>query len=187
MPRWTIDAEQRLRDAAVELFEAHGYEAVTVTAIAEHAGVTRRTFFRYFADKREVLFPQTDEIGEAVAQAINAQPMEADAACLVREIVAVLVRAGTAITSDRRGQRRRRTLIESGPELRERSRTKLATTAATIDSALTARGDPYAQIIAAVAVDLLHTAYQATLEGDDAVSFADHMNQARKALQIFEF
>ena len=186
MPRWTNDAEERLRDAAAELFEAHGYEAVTVTAIAEQAGLTRRTFFRYFPDKREVLFPQTDEIGEAVAQAINIQPRDADAGVLVGEIITVLVRAGTVITSDRQAQRKRQTLIQSSPELRERSRTKLATTAATIESALTTRGEPDAQIIAAVAVDLLRTAYQATLEGDDDASFAEHVKRARTALRSFD-
>ena len=186
MARWANDAEERLRDAAAELFEAHGYEAVTVTAIAEHAGLTRRTFFRYFPDKREVLFPQTDEIGEAVARAINVQTRDADAGVLVGEIITVLVRAGTVITSDRQAQRKRQTLIQSSPELRERSRTKLATTAATIESALTTRGEPDAQIIAAVAVDLLRTAYQATLDGDDNASFAEHVNRARTALRSFD-
>ena len=56
MSRWKPDAQGRLMSAAIELFDEQGYEATTVAEIAERAGLTKRTFFRYFADKREVLF-----------------------------------------------------------------------------------------------------------------------------------
>ena len=56
MPRWDPDANGRLLQAAMELFTERGYEHVTVAEIAERAGLTKRSFFRYFADKREVLF-----------------------------------------------------------------------------------------------------------------------------------
>ena len=56
MGRWEPNAEGRLREAAMELFLERGYEQTTVADIAERAGLTARTFFRYFADKREVLF-----------------------------------------------------------------------------------------------------------------------------------
>ena len=61
MPRWEPQARDRLRDAALELFLAHGFDNVTVAQITERAGLTRRTFSRYFTDKRDVLF----EIGRA--------------------------------------------------------------------------------------------------------------------------
>lgn len=56
MPRWEPSAAERLRLATLDLFFEHGYEAVTITDIAERAGLTRRSYFRYFPDKREVLF-----------------------------------------------------------------------------------------------------------------------------------
>jgi len=56
MGRWDPDAAGRFRAAAMELFGEIGYEQTTVAAIAERAGLTARTFFRYFTDKREVLF-----------------------------------------------------------------------------------------------------------------------------------
>ncbi|BDZ39910.1 TetR/AcrR family transcriptional regulator [Microbacterium suwonense] len=56
MARWAPDSRGRLENAAFELFEAEGFSATTVPEIAERAGLTTRTFFRHFADKREVLF-----------------------------------------------------------------------------------------------------------------------------------
>src|ERR1700735_5263894 len=85
MARWRPDAQGRLMTAAIELFEEQGYEATTVAEIAERADLTKRTFFRYFTDKREVLFNGTDELVrlwlEAVAAApANATPLAAAAA-----------------------------------------------------------------------------------------------------------
>ncbi len=56
MGRWQPDARARLREAALALYDERGYEQTTVADIAARAGLTKRTFFRYFADKREVLF-----------------------------------------------------------------------------------------------------------------------------------
>src|SRR3954468_20947715 len=56
MARWRTDARERLQQAALELFAEQGFAATTVPAITARAGLTTRTFFRYFADKREVLF-----------------------------------------------------------------------------------------------------------------------------------
>ena len=62
MGRWEPDASGRLREAALELYVEHGYEQTTVADIAERAGLTARTFFRYFADKQEVLFADDEEL-----------------------------------------------------------------------------------------------------------------------------
>ncbi len=56
MPRWERGSEERLKMAALELFEKQGFENTSVIEISERARVTTRTFFRYFSDKREVLF-----------------------------------------------------------------------------------------------------------------------------------
>ena len=72
MVRWDPGTEERLRRAALELFAEHGYDEVTVTQIAERAGITRRSYFRYFPDKREVLFGGSDQLPVALAEAIRA-------------------------------------------------------------------------------------------------------------------
>ena len=71
MARWEPDAKGRLAEAALELYAERGYEQTTVAEIAERAGVTERTFFRHYADKREVLFPPVmlDAVHEALASA----------------------------------------------------------------------------------------------------------------------
>src|SRR5689334_601542 len=77
MVRWEPDAAGRLRRAAVELFVERGVEATTVAAIAERAGVTERTFFRYFADKREVLFGDGDRFTSLFVDPVRDAPPEA--------------------------------------------------------------------------------------------------------------
>lgn len=48
----------RLLDAALDLFEDHGFESTTVEAITAKVGVSRRTFFRYFETKESLAFPE---------------------------------------------------------------------------------------------------------------------------------
>src|SRR5579875_1473939 len=89
MGRWEPDAAGRLREAALELYLERGFVQTTVAEIAERAGVTARTFFRYYADKPEVLFngmrQLQDELVEALEAApADAAPMDAVAAALDR-------------------------------------------------------------------------------------------------------
>jgi len=73
MGRWEPDARGRLERAALELYLERGYDQTTVAEIAGRAGLTERTFFRHFSDKREVLF-RGDELAQAMADAIDAAP-----------------------------------------------------------------------------------------------------------------
>lgn len=56
MARWESDSRGRLEQAALALYGERRFEQTTVAEIAKRAGLTERTYFRYFADKREVLF-----------------------------------------------------------------------------------------------------------------------------------
>src|SRR2546430_7216093 len=85
MSRWKPDAEGRLTKAAISLFEEQGYDETTVAEIAEAAGLTKRTFFRYFSDKREVLFNGSNELTERWVGGIEAAPGDASAMAAVSE------------------------------------------------------------------------------------------------------
>src|SRR5258707_8839557 len=77
MSRWKPDAQGRLMSAAIELFDEQGYEATTVAEIADRAGLTKRTFFRYFSDKREVLFSGSNELQRLWLEGVAAAPADA--------------------------------------------------------------------------------------------------------------
>src|SRR5271166_6578443 len=89
MARWEPGARERLVVAAVDLFTERGYDATTVAQIAERAGVTKSTFFRYFPDKRELLVAGQETLSRLLAEGIaeapvSASPLEAVAAGLER-------------------------------------------------------------------------------------------------------
>src|SRR5215470_17475469 len=79
MPRWQADAQARLQEAAFKLFEERGYDHTSVAEIAQRAGLTKRTFFRYFADKREVLFWGAQNVEVGFTAAIESAPPTAHA------------------------------------------------------------------------------------------------------------
>ncbi|MGH3026651.1 MAG: TetR family transcriptional regulator, partial [Gaiellaceae bacterium] len=127
MARWEPEGEQRLRAAAVELFLEHGYENVTVAQIAERAGLTRRTFSRYFTDKRDVLFAGSDQLPGLLADALrvvdpDVSPFEAVLQALT-DVAAVL---GERVVQH---APQRRAIIAASPELQERGQAKLAAVA----------------------------------------------------------
>jgi AcrR family transcriptional regulator len=74
MPRNGEEVRKRLQWAALELFRERGYEETTAAEIAAKAGVTERTFFRHFPDKREVLFDGDVAFSEALATAVRNAP-----------------------------------------------------------------------------------------------------------------
>jgi AcrR family transcriptional regulator len=123
MGRWAPGAQGRLEEAAMELFSERGFEDTTVADIAERAGLTKRTFFRYFTDKREVLFSGATTLEETFVQGVmdapaGATPLEAIAAGL--DAAAVLFEQ----IPDR--ARARQALLAANPELQERELIKLA-------------------------------------------------------------
>jgi AcrR family transcriptional regulator len=75
MPRWEHGSEDRLKKAAIKLFEEQGFENTSVIEISERARVTTRTFFRYFSDKREVLFAGSDELRAVLVRRFSRRPM----------------------------------------------------------------------------------------------------------------
>lgn len=182
MARWAADAEGRLRQAAIELFARRGFDAVTVADIAQAAGVTERTFFRYFADKREVLFTNQD--------AYHARFLEGLAASLATSPMALVeaaLRGGAAFFAEERRpfSRARQQVIDSSSALTERESLKRATTTEAIAAGLVARGIPRvaATLAAQSGSAAFHVAFAAWIAEGEARTFAELLDDALSQLR----
>lgn len=147
MGRWEPNARDRLTFAALELFVQQGYESTTVAEIAERAGLTKSTFFRHFADKREVLFGR-DELSHLLTDAIKAAP---ESATPIDAVAAAVNAAATVFTTERREWvQQRQSVITANSELRERELLKSAAISEAMAEALRKRGvaDPTASLAA---------------------------------------
>ncbi|MCY1145672.1 helix-turn-helix domain containing protein [Actinoplanes sp. Pm04-4] len=141
MARWEPDARGRLQQAAMSLFRERGYAEVTVAEIAERAGLTKRTFFNHFADKREAFFGTAAFFEERVLTYLAAadpqlSAMDATVQALTR---CGLDLAGVVAPED---ARTRLDVLAATPELRERDLTKTAELTAAMVEALGRRGVP---------------------------------------------
>jgi AcrR family transcriptional regulator len=138
MSRWAPNARERLETAALDLFVENGYEETTVAQIADRAGLNRATFFRHFADKREVLFGGEDVLSGLFADAIRAASPDAT---LIECLQAALAAAEVVMTPHRRVTAARRVLaVAANSELQERGLLKHARIANSITAALRERG-----------------------------------------------
>ncbi|WP_424531922.1 TetR/AcrR family transcriptional regulator [Sphaerisporangium viridialbum] len=138
MVRWEPGAPERLQKAALELFATRGYEQTTATEIAQSVGLTERTFFRHFSDKREVLFYGQDVFVQAFLAGVDTAPPGASPI----EIVACALQSAACLFPDERRphSRQRQSVIEQNPALQERESHKLSSLATAVADALRARG-----------------------------------------------
>jgi AcrR family transcriptional regulator len=140
MARWQPDTTQRLVVAAVDLFTEQGYDATTVAQIAERAGVTKSTFFRHFADKRELLVAGQETLSTLLAEGIADAPPSAGP---LEAVAAGLERASSAMgTVNRELGPRIKAAVAANAELQERDALKSVGLAAAMTAALVARGTP---------------------------------------------
>jgi len=140
MARWEPGTRERLQAAALELFVSQGFDETTASGIAAAAGVTERTFFRHFTDKREVLFEGQHVLAERFTAGVDDAPEDASPADLVS---AALRGAGEFFPDDRRAwSRRRQAVIDAHPALQERELLKLAGLARDVAAAFADRGVP---------------------------------------------
>ncbi len=183
MGRWEPDARQRLERAALALFAERGYDATTVAEIADRAGLTKSTFFRHFADKREVLFGGQDLLAKLFSDAILAAPPSATTAgCLA----AALEYAAAAFTPDRHELApQRRAVIAANSELQERELLKRARLASVMADALRARGtdETTARLAAEVGILAFSTAYARWAAPENRQPFAGIAHAALRDLQ----
>jgi AcrR family transcriptional regulator len=166
MGRWEPDARGRLAQAAFALYGERGFEQTTVAEIAKRAGLTERTFFRHFADKREVLFAGADALRERLVSTCISAP---DSAAPIEAVAAALEAAGAVIQEGRELARQRQAIIAASAELRERELIKLASLASALADALRRRGveDPAASLTAEAGIAVFRVAFERWIDEAD--------------------
>ena len=138
MSRWAPNARERLETAALNLFAENGYEETTVAQIADRAGLNRATFFRHFADKREVLFGGEDVLAGLFADGIRAASPDAT---LTECLQAAFAASEVAMTPQQRARAAQRVqVVAVNAELQERGLLKHARIARSVTAALRDRG-----------------------------------------------
>jgi AcrR family transcriptional regulator len=167
MARWEPGSRERLQGAALDLFSQQGYGSTTVAEIAARAGVTKRTFFRHFADKRDVLFAGAGELEAVLAEGIVQAPRDL---APLDAIIAALAAAGADPVVPRRYLRQRQTVVGASPELMERELIKFDSLTLAFADALRRRDvDALTASLAAQAgISIFRTAYARWVQsGDD--------------------
>ena len=185
MARWEPDARGRLEKAAMELFQERGYARTTVEDIAARAGLTERTFFRYFSDKREVLFSGSASLEAALVDTVAGAAADATPMEIVGQAFEA---AGAALEAQRELAyvRARWKLLSAHAELRERELIKLASLAGSVASALRARGvaEPAASLAAEAGVAVFKIGFERWMGDKKPRSFARHIREAMDALRV---
>jgi AcrR family transcriptional regulator len=163
MSRWEPNARGRLEAAAAELFAERGFEQTTVADIAARAGLTERTFFRHFADKREVLFSGQEQFQGAVVSAVTAAAVDATP---LAAVAAGLDAAAELLQGRAELAPQRQVIIDAHPDLQERELIKMARLAAAVAGALRERGvpEPAATLSADTGAAVLRIAFARWLE-----------------------
>ena len=184
MSRWAPDARERLETAALDLFVENGYDETTVAQIADRAGLNRATFFRHFADKREVLFGGEDVLTELFADGIRAASSNAT---LTECLQAAFEAADVAMTPRQRAKAAQRVLVvTANSEVQERGLLKHARIARSISAALRERGvdELTARLGAEVGMLAFSVAVERWMKSAGDEPFALHAETALRDLQV---
>ncbi len=183
MGRWQPDSRGRLQEAALALYSERGFDQTTAAQIAARAGLTERTFFRHFADKREVLFGGSALLQERIVTGVVEAPLEDGP---LAAVACGLTAAADMLGEFRRDlSRQRHAVIAANPELRERELAKLADYSAAVAMALRRRGvgDPQASLAGDAGMTVLRVALERWSSGDEDRDLADVMRDAMAELR----
>src|SRR5271155_1047502 len=176
--RWEPDSRGRLQEAALALYSERGFDQTTAAEIAARAGVTERTFFRHFTDKREVVFGGSKLLQERILSGGAGAPPGHTAL----EAVALGLDAAAALLGEARRDlvAQRQAVIAANPELRERELAKLADYAAAVAATLRQRGasEPQATFAAEAGMTVLRVAIGQWASGDDGRDLAAIMRDS---------
>jgi AcrR family transcriptional regulator len=182
--RWAPDARERLETAALDLFVENGYQETTVAQIADRAGLNRATFFRHFADKREVLFGGEDVLAGLFADGIRAAPPDAT---LTECLQAAFEATEAALPPQQRAKAAQRVLVvTANTEVQERGLLKHARIARSISAALRERGadELTARLGAEVGMLAFSIAVERWMRSDDDEPFPVHAVAALSDLRV---
>ncbi|MFZ7088845.1 TetR/AcrR family transcriptional regulator [Curtobacterium sp. RRHDQ10] len=172
MVRWEPGGKDRLRLAALDLYVRSGFEETTVAEIAAAAGLTERTFFRHFADKREVLFDGQEVLEDQFLTGVADAP---DGLTPLGLAAAALTNSAGFFPEERRAwSRRRQAVISANASLQERESRKMSTLAGSLASALRDRGvvEPAATLAAQTAVTVFSVSFATWVREDETRTFA---------------
>jgi AcrR family transcriptional regulator len=177
MARWEPQARERLEKAAMELYRGRGFDETAVADIAAKAGLTERTFFRYFSDKREVLFGGASALQELLVGRIAADP----AVTAPIDLVAAAFEATSPFFEERRSfARARQAVIAANASLQERELIKMAALATAIAGALRDRGvaDPAATLAGETGIAIFKLSFERWVKDDRKRDLAHHVREA---------
>jgi AcrR family transcriptional regulator len=182
MGRWEPDARGRIARAAMELYGRRGFDQTTVAEIAERAGVTERTFFRHFADKREVLFGASHALQDLMAGAVTRAPASATPI----DAVGAALQACAAILNDREYSRQRQAIVAASEELQERELIKMASLTSAIAEALRRRGvkEPTASLTAEAGIAVFRVAFARWVDPVNRKGLGDLMSESLDQLRV---
>jgi AcrR family transcriptional regulator len=174
MGRWEPDAQGRLAKAALELYADRGFEQTTVEEIAKRAGLTERTFFRHFADKREVLFSGASALEDHLRRALGEAPASLSA---IDAVGSALESIAGDFEERRDFARRRQRIIAANADLQEREHVKLATLAAALAETLRRRGaaDVTANLAAEMGIVIFRIAFERWIDDANQQTLAQTM------------
>jgi AcrR family transcriptional regulator len=181
MGRWEPNARGRLEQAALELYLERGFDQTTVAEIATRAGLTERTFFRHFTDKREVLFGG-GALADGLAAAVDAAP---ESAAPLDAVVAALESTSDFFAERQAHARRRQEVIAANPGLQERELIKLASLAAAMAGALRRRGitEPTASLAAEAGIAVFKVAFERWIGDTDERDLAQLIRESLDELK----
>jgi AcrR family transcriptional regulator len=167
----------------MDLYVERGFEQTTVNEIAERAGLTARTFFRYFADKREVLFAGSAQLQDELVAALEAAPEDASP---LAAVFAALEAAAAMLGERPDYARQRQAVIDANPELQERELIKMASLGRSLADGLRRRGvpDPDASLAAELGVAVLRVAFERWVSGPKRRGLAQYVRESYDQLKV---
>ncbi|MGC2175695.1 MAG: TetR family transcriptional regulator [Acidimicrobiales bacterium] len=183
MGRWEPDAKSRLERAALELYGDGGFEQTTVAEIAKRAGLTERTFFRYFSDKREVLFAGADRLKSLLVDEVTEAPASATP---IEAVAGALEVAASVLQDNREFAQRRQNAITTNAELQERELIKLASLASAMAEALRERGvpEPTASLTGEAGIAIFKVAFERWTDESNDVELAQLIRDSLRELRL---
>jgi AcrR family transcriptional regulator len=179
MGRWQPNARGRLEKAAMELYGERGFDQTTVAQIAERAGLTERTFFRHFADKREVLFAGSGQLQDLLVQTVT----DAPASATPIDAVAAGIEAIGTVLQESRGHAfacQRQSIVGASAELRERELNKMSSLAGALADTLRRRGvgEPAASLLAEIGIAVFRISFERWVSAPRARDLRELMRES---------